>query len=297
MFEIHSVQELKNFFTFPFITKWNNRHFTHCVFTFRDYCSGSSISDKVIFSNAPNIALTQCTFQQLIPLLADNEIQQLHETFNKVYQDSNLYEHSIHGLEIEYFESNNNSIKVKRYFIIPSVERTNTFPIIHLTQTADKNIQYTTILKNENLKKSILSMQTVCFARCKWSDIDLHINNKSDNNEFVNSITTVAINNYLLNAIGVFSLATTLDSSVHNIFAGYTIFGMEPVFVPSVMSVPSNVYMDGDKKKANINIQISSNTFDGLEYKNYGYLFYKNGFSIHTTQPANILVNKYIDKV
>ena len=292
MFEIKTIQDLESFLLFPLVTFRNTIQFSQVSFSFTNIANDTKYAvNTLTLSIAPNTVIQNCTFLQLKSYLNIQDIQRLENCLNLVYHNSDLYENSIIRLDItmqsQSLETHNNGLTVSRYFSIPSITRTQ--DIIPVSMQLNGHVlnygfSIPTTLSGPNV---ILSTTLTFVIRTQWTDLLIY------SGDFIQEKTVlhqINVAGYDMTSLMVFLTGNQMNNQSTTLL-GYKILDQSMILVPSVSMSKDGTTSDGTTKSCKFGVNIAAQVFDGLDYEDYGYLFYNNGFSMNITEFSDGTLN------
>lgn len=277
MFSLQSVSDIESFLLFPLVTIRNNNRYTIATFTFTNVASTLQHSvNHVDISTVGDIQDPSYTFQKLKLALSIVDIQRIEDTIQTLYQDSQLYEDSLIRLDIVLSSpSTDQTITLSRYFLIPTiVQGMNIVPVTY--QLEGGILHYGFSLPQLSGKQTIVSTTLGLIIRTKWSDILLDTHDYIKEKSIIQHTT---VQGYDMTQCIMFVVGTQMDAQGGKLL-GYNTLDETMILVPQVNFQKGRTYMQGTTKKQECTITITSKAFNGLDYVDYGYLFYNRGYRL-----------------
>lgn len=292
MLEIHSLHELNAFFQFPFITQWKQSAFNTVTFSFTNLTKDTVNGITISLDRMPTGAYENFTFQSLQQYLESNEIARLTDLLKTIVNESQTYVHSAHKVDITFTGNEKNKLTLTRYFIIPSSFQTDQFEA-NVAFNINKNI-VTYGFQLQDKENILLDTETLFIIRTKWSDVVIHNNHYEP--QFLSAKINANVAGFDMSKLICFVFTRKMNKQFKE-FSGFNFYNQTTILTPQISSQTSGVSVNTEKKKVfTSQITITSPTFNGIEYIDNGYLFYKDGIKLRVIgdDAATLKVNRRI---
>ena len=287
--ELSSLQDLESVFLFPFVTQNKGNTFQKVTFTFTDLASGNQYGEQFDISKVPQQQI-HTTFSHIKSYFAIDDITRLEDLLSTVYMESDLYAHSAHKLDI-LFETSNANLALTKYFIIQNIAQATPYLISVPMKISGNTLQYGFVVpKQDSSGINVLSTHSLVIINAKWTDILLYDNVDVENKTFS---ATINVAGYDMTRITFMVLGENVQQTGSSLY-GYNTVDQGMILIPSVGVKKAKTYSDASGKHLPMTAKISSEVFDGLQYKDYGALFWNRGINFKITGNAQIGVNRQI---
>jgi len=287
MFEVRNTNDIHNILLVPVIFQSKNgRMMTKATIEFFDYVAGTRLSEVVTLNSSVNQRVACISFAQLAKYAEKESVSHLSDLLDSVVHQSDLYSDSLHSCKISFSNDSGDSESTLYYFVIPAVS-----PSSAISSKLEIDIKGVSMTLSAFVNEvDMVSFDVFVVLRCKYSDVLLSRNTITDRTNFFQQ--QKFIGNYDITEILAFAVASFTNGQKR--LVAYDTLNSGMILTPSyTINTKPIVYNATDNTKTmGVMLKIEALVFDGLNTKDYGNLFYRNGLKIAVNEKASIMFNR-----